>query len=154
MQVDYDIDFFSLSDDDFTSWLDCVKEVVSENDLVPSREIEEDIGRYSELYYDQICERFHFHTQRLGKTLRKLRNIDVYEVSDSGAVNFFKNYDSRFAMQMDLKAIYKLDSAFAFCPDKGLGYTIHGNVSKCKENVDILTFLYKESEANPEEIVE
>jgi hypothetical protein len=151
-KVNYDIDFDSLSPEEFSYFLDCVDEAAVE-DGCTKEEILNNQDILLDRYKDEACEKYHFGNQKLGKTLRCLQNIDVYEVTESGAINFFNKYTSRFHMSMDLKKIYKLDSAFAFCPDKALGYVIHGNVSKAKEYLDTLIFLYKEREQNLEEVV-
>jgi len=146
-RVNYDLDIDSMSLEDFSYFMDCVNEVAVEDGRTKD-EICNNQDLHIEWYWDKACERYHFGNQKLGKTLRGLRFLDVYEVDENGQVKFFDTYDSRLHMSMNLDKIYKLHSAFAFCPEKGLGYVIHGDVSKAKEHLDALCFLYKESELN------
>jgi hypothetical protein len=144
-KVNYDLDIDSMNAEEFSYFMNCVDEAAAEAGHT-KHEILHNQDIFMEQYNDEACEKYHFGSQKIGKTLRGLQNIDVYEVTDSGAVNYFNTYSSRFHISMNLKKIYKLYSAFAFCPEKGLGYVIHGDVCKAKESLDILTFLYKERE--------
>lgn len=141
-KVNYDLDIDMMSLEDFSYFMDCVDEVAIEDGRTKD-ELCNNQDLHIEWYWDKSCERYHFGNQKLGKTLRGLQNIDVYEVSDSGQVNYFATYESRLHMSMNLDKIYKLHSAFAFCPEKGLGYVIHGNVQECKDHIKTLEFLYQ-----------
>lgn len=151
-KVNYDLDIDEMSPEEFSFFMDCVDEAAVEDGRT-REEILNNQDSHMEWYWDEACRLYHFRNQKLGKTLSGLQNVDVYEVTESGAINFFATYDSRLHMSMNLDKIYRLDSAFAFCPDKALGYVIHGDVSKAKEHLDVLIFLYQERESNPEEVV-
>ncbi len=140
-KVDYDIDLDILNLEDYSFFMDCVDEAAYE-DGRSKEEIIDNQDLHSERYYDKACEKYHFHNQKIGKTLRALQDLDVYEVTEDGQVNFHRSFRSRQHLGMFLDGIYKLHSAFAFCPKKALGYVIHGNVQKCKEHVNTLRFLY------------
>lgn len=138
-KVNYDIDYTELDDEDFDLWMNCCSEVAGENDLITHQEFESYWDTLSETYHDQICERFHYEKLK-GKRTVGIGEVDVYEITDEGALNFFKRYENRNHLRMFIKEVFKLDNAFAVSPDNGIGYVIHGDVQKCK---DYLTDLSK-----------
>jgi hypothetical protein len=145
-KVDYDLDIDTLSPEDFDYFCTCVEEAAYEDGCTKA-EVLNNMDTHISWYFDKACEKFHFHNRKLGKVLRSLQNIDVYEVTKEGQCNYYKTYDSRFHMSMEINKIYNLQSAFAFCPEKGIGYVIHGNISECKDYLSTMIFLYKEREA-------
>ncbi len=135
------VDCFDLDYDDFDIWSHCLKEIVTEKDDIPEIVIEGKIDVYSELYHDEILNLYNYEKIPCKKVVG-IGKVDVYEVTEEGALKFFKQYENRNHLRVQgIKEIYKLSSAFAISPDIGMGYVIHGDISKCKDYMsDMINF--------------
>lgn len=142
-KINYNIDLDSLTLEEFSEFMEYIDELAYE-DGQTKEEIIDNQDLNSERYYIKACERYHYHNLKIGRTLRSVTDLDLYEVTDEGQVNFIKHYKDRNYLTRDLNFVYNLDSAFVFSPSKSLGYVIHGDVSKCTDYLTTLIFLYKE----------
>jgi len=144
-KVDYNIDIDVLTPEEFECFMELVDEIAYED----GRSKEEIISQpdyHIEYYWEQACERYHFHTQRIERSLRKLQNLDVYEVNEQKQVKYFGTFETRFHLSLHLDKIYNLYSAIAFSPESCIGYMIHGTIDDCRTAINDLKLLHQKIE--------